>query len=216
MKRFVLSVVCSAVLLANAGTAGADSASDQDMASRYMQAAQSGSDDAQFYLAALYSAGVGVPRSDEEAFRWFSRAAEQGHSHAMLILGGLYAIGRGAPKDNIKAYKWAYIVGTASRVEEFRNGARQLMGLLETRMTPDDVNQAKSDAGRWRAAPANRPAQTAAPAAVQPPPAAPAPPAPAVSAAAPPPTAPGPQPAKKGDVDDLMNQIPALRKKLGL
>ena len=137
------------------------------MANRYLQAAQSGSDDAQFYLAALYSAGVGVPRSDEEAVRWFSRAAEQGHSHAMLILAGLYAIGRGVQKDNIKAYKWAYIVGTASRVEEFRNGARQLTGLLETRMTPDDVNLAKSDAGRWRATPSTRPAQTAAPVAVQ-------------------------------------------------
>jgi cell division septation protein DedD len=218
MKRLVVAVVLSAGLLANAGAA-ADPAFDQDMANRYLHAAQSGSDDAQFYLAALYSAGVGVPRSDEEAVRWFSRAAEQGHSHAMLILGGLYAIGRGVPKDNIKAYKWAYIVGSASRVEEFRNGARQLTGLLETRMTPQEVNLAKSDAGRWRATPSNAPAQAAAPATVQPPPAAAAPfaPAPAVSAAAPSaaPQPPAPQAAKKSDTDDLMNQIPALRKKLG-
>ena len=150
MKRFLVATVLSAALLANAGGAVADPASDKDMANRYLQAAQSGSDDAQFYLAALYSTGVGVARSDEEAFRWFSRAAEQGHSHAMLILGGLYAVGRGAPKDNIKAYKWAYIVGTASRVEEFRNGARQLTGLLETRMTPQEVDLAKGEAGRWQ------------------------------------------------------------------
>ena len=229
MKRLVVAMVLSAALLANAGGAAADSASDHEMANRYLQAAQAGSDDAQFYLAALYSAGVGVPRSDEEAVRWFTRAAEQGHSHAMLILAGLYAVGRGVPKDNIKAYKWAYIVGSASRVEEFRNGARQLMGLLETRMTPDDVNLAKSDAGRWRATPGSKPAQTAAPAAVQPLPVAPAPPAsaPAVSAAAPQPAAspvapaaapqpaaPAPQ-AKKSDTDDLMNQLPALRKKFG-
>ena len=215
MKRLVIAVT-SAVLLAYAGGAVADQASDQAMANRYLQAAQSGSDDAQFYLGALYSAGVGVPRSDEEAVRWFSRAAEQGHSHAMLILAGLYATGRGVPKDNIKAYKWAYIVGSASRVEEFRNGARQLTSLLETRMTPDDVNLAKSDAGRWRATASTGPAQTAAPAAVQPAPASPAP-APAVSAApaAPQPAAPAPQAAKKSDTDDLMNQIPALRKKLG-
>jgi hypothetical protein len=218
MKRLVVAVI-SAALLVNAGSAVADPASDQEMASRYLQAAQSGNDDAQFYLAALYSAGVGVPRSDEEAVRWFSRAAEQGHSHAMLILGGLYAIGRGVPKDNIKAYKWAYIVGAGSRVEEFRNGARQLTSLLETRMTPDDVNLAKSDAGRWHATARTGPAQTAPPAAAQPAPAAPAPAAPAVSAApqpaAPQPAAPAPQAAKKSDTDDLMNQIPALRKKLG-
>jgi TPR repeat protein len=216
MKRLVVMVVCCAALLANAGGAAADSASDQSMANRYLQAAQSGSDDAQFYLAALYSAGVGVPRSDEEAVRWFSHAAEQGHSHAMLILGGLYAIGRGVQKDNIKAYKWAYIVGAGSRVEEFQNGSRQLMSLLETRMTPDDVKRAKSDAGQWRSTPSNKPSQTAAPAAVQ---SAPAVQAPAASAAAPQPAAPQPAApapqAKKGDSDDLMNQIPGLRKKFG-
>jgi hypothetical protein len=225
MKRLLVATVLSAALLASAGGAVADSASDAAMANRYLQAAQSGSDDAQFYLAALYSAGVGVPRSDEEAARWFLRAAEQGHSHAMLILGGLYAIGRGVPKDNVKAYKWAYIVGAGSRVEEFRNGARQLMGLLETRMSPGDVNLAKSAAGQWRSTPSNGPSQAAAPAAVQSAPVVPAAPAapspaPAVSAAtpqpaAPQPAAPSPQ-TKKSDSDDLMNQIPALRKKFGL
>src|SRR5262245_55402667 len=110
MKRAILAIFCSIFLLAHAGGAMADPLFDQEMASRYLRAAQSGDDEAQFYLGALYSAGVGVPRSDEEAFRWFSRAADQGHSHAMLILSGLYAVGRGAVKDNIKAYKWAYIV----------------------------------------------------------------------------------------------------------
>jgi hypothetical protein len=57
-------------LLANVADAAADSASDQDMANRYLQAAKSGDDYAQFYLGVLYSADVGLPRSDEEAFRW--------------------------------------------------------------------------------------------------------------------------------------------------
>jgi hypothetical protein len=217
MKPVAVAIVCCVALLANAGGAAADSAADHAIAIRYLQAAQSGNDDAQFYLAALYSAGVGVPHSEEEALRWFARAAEQGHPHAMLILGGLYATGRGVQKDDIKAYKWAWIVGTTSRVEEYRNGARQLMGLLETRMSPDDVNLAKSDASRWRAILTARPVQAAAPVAVQP---APAPPAPIVPAAAPQPVAPqpaapAPQAAKKSDTDDLMNQIPALRKKFG-
>ena len=103
-----------------------------------LRAAQSGDDEAQFYLGALYSAGVGVPRSDQEAFRW-CRAANQGHSHAMLILAGLYAIGRGVKKNSVEAYKWAYIVNGASKVEEFRNGSRQLMGVLE------DPNEPRRD-----------------------------------------------------------------------
>jgi Sel1 repeat len=150
MRRVVLAIACCAGLLAGSTGTRADVASDQDMADRYLRAARSGDDDAQFYLGALYSAGVGVARSDEEAFRWFARAADQGHSHAMLIVGGLYAIGRGAPKDNVKAYQYAYIVSSATKVEEFRNGSRQLMGVLESRMTPDEISRARTEASRWR------------------------------------------------------------------
>src|SRR5882757_5829723 len=153
MKRVFLAMLCGAALIASSVAYAGDAVSDKEMADRYSQAAQSGDSDAQFYLAALYSSGVGRPRSDEEAFRWFSRAAEQGHSHAMLVLAGIYAIGRGTPKDNLSAYKWAYIVSAGSRVEEFRNGSRQLMGVLETRMTPDEISRAKAEAGSWRAAP---------------------------------------------------------------
>ncbi len=210
MQRFVLAILCGAIFIAN-GLAHADSLSDKEMADRYFQAAQAGDNDAEFYLGALYSAGVGRLRSDEEAFRWFSRAADQGHSHAMLVLGGLYAIGRGGPKDNVNAYKWAYIVSVGTRVEEFRNGARQLMGVLEARMTPQEINQAKTDASRWRAVP-NKPAVTAE---TPPPQSAPAA-KPPTTAAAPPADPPSSSTAKKSDMDALMDKMPPeLRKRLG-
>ena len=225
MKRLILAVLCCASLLANAGKAAADPVFDQDMASRYMRAAQSGDDEAQFYLGALYSAGVGVPRSDEEAFRWFSRAADQGHAHSMLILAGLYAVGRGVQKNNINAYKWAYIVNGASRVDEFRNGSRQLMGVLESRMGPEEVNYAKSEAGRWR------PVVTARPSAA--PPAASTVPRRDAAAScgadngrcealnrrprqrATIPRARRTALGKKGDIDSLLREVPGLRKKFG-
>jgi hypothetical protein len=151
MKRAFLAIFCGAALIASSVACVADVASDREMADRYLQAAQTGDTDAQFYLGALYASGVGRQRSDEEAYRWFLRAADQGHSHAMLVLAGMYAIGRGAPKDSAKAYKWAYIVSVGSRVDEFRNGSRQLLGLLDTRMTRTEIDQAKAEAGRWRA-----------------------------------------------------------------
>jgi hypothetical protein len=224
MKRLILAVLCCASLLANAGKAAADPAFDQDMASRFLRAAQSGDDEAQFYIGALYSAGVGVPRSDEEAFRWFSRAADQGHAHSMLILAGLYAVGRGVQKNNINAYKWAYIVNSASRVDEFRNGSGQLMSVLEPRMSPEEVTYARSEAGRWRPVVTAR--QSAAPPAAS---TAPAPPP--ASSAAPTTAATNPQsPArttsndssspldslgKKGDIDSFLREVPSLRKKFG-
>jgi hypothetical protein len=238
MKR-VLAIFCSAVLLAYASGATADPVSDREMASRYLRAAQAGDDEAQFYIASLYSAGVGVQRSDEEAFRWFSRAASKGHSHAMLIVAGLYAVGRGVEKNNIEAYKWAYIVSGASRVDEFRNGSRQLMEVLDTRMSPEEVNLAKTEASRWRAAPTTQPAQAAAPADyTRAQPLAPAPPPPPAAAlttatpAPPPPSNPLPparasnddssspidalsKNVKKGDIDSFLKEVPALRKKFG-
>ena len=116
MKRAFLAIFCGAALLASSVAFAADAVSDKEMADRYSQAAQSGDSDAQFYLGALYSSGIGRARSDEEAFRWLSRAANQGHSHAMLVLSGMYAVGRGVPKNNAKAYMWAYIVSVGSRV----------------------------------------------------------------------------------------------------
>ena len=224
MKRIFLAVLCGAALVANSVACAADPISDKEMADRYFQAAQSGDDNAQFYLGALYASGVGRARSEEQAFQWFSRAADQGHSHAMLVLSGLYAIGQGTLQDNISAYKWAYIVSVGTRVEEFRNDARQLMGLLETKMTTGDVTRARSEAGAWHAAPSQpkqaAPTDNTQPSSTvlkQPPPPTSAP---AASTAA---GNPQPQPprsssnnVRKDDMDEMMNCVPPeLRKRFG-
>lgn len=231
MKRSILAIFYCAFLLANAPSAWADPVFDQDMASRYLRVAQSGDDEAQFYLGALYSAGIGVPRSDEEALRWLSRAADQGHSHAMLILSGLYATGRGVEKDNIKAYKWAYIVNSGSRVDEFRNGSRQLIGVLESRMNPDQINAAKAEASQWRPVVKSKPGRATTPIALAPSTltsAAPISPAPALAASSsqPPAQTSSNQSSgsldalskniRKGDVDSILDQVPSgLRKRFG-
>jgi hypothetical protein len=230
MKRALLAIFCCAFLLAVAHSAHADPVFDQDMASRYLRAAQSGDDEAQFYLGALYAAGVGVPRSDQEAFRWFSRAADQGHSHAMLLVAGFYATGRGVEKNNVEAYKWAFIVNGASRVDEFRDVSNQLMTLIGKRMSSEEIDRAKGAAGRWHAAGTGRTTPTAPPAPTadysRTTPVAPAPtptadysrttpvapaPTPTVAiappAAAPPPAAPTPQPSKSSSPDNPMDAL---------
>jgi hypothetical protein len=151
MRRPLLGSICGLALLMGGAAAFAADSSDTDMAERYTRAAKAGDDQAQFYLGALYSAGTGVRQSDAQAFEWISRAAQQGNSQAMIVLGALLAIGRGAQRDTVSAYKWAYIVGEASHIDEFKNGAHQLMGLLETRMSPAEISKAKSDAERFRA-----------------------------------------------------------------
>jgi hypothetical protein len=236
MKRVVIVIACCFVVLSDPRAAIADSASDQAMANRYEQAAQAGDDDAQFNLGALYSAGVGRPRSDEAAFRWFLRATDQGHSHAMLVVAGLYASGRGVAKDNAKAYSWAYIITSASKVDEDRNGARQLMSLLMKRMTSDEIGRAVVAARAWRpvrvagvgkspsieradslsdqSAPATPPVAPTSPSA-----SAVSQPAPSTVTVLPAPPKATPPPvknAKKDDVRDVLDQVPqGLRKRFG-
>ena len=188
LKQAIVVAACCCAVLADLGTALADPASDREMANRYEQSARAGDDDSQFNLGALYASGVGRQRSDAEAFRWFQRAADQGHSHGMLIVAGLYASGRGVAKDNVKAYSWAYIVASASKTDEDRNGARQLMSLLMKKMTSDEIGRAVVAARAWRAVRAAGAAKTSsiekAVESEQPAPAAP-PPAPAVVQPAP-------------------------------
>ena len=227
MKQALLAILCSILLLTHAPAAVADPASDRDMANHYLRAAQSGDAEAQFYVGALYSSGVGVPRSDEEAFRWFGRAANQGQSHAMLILAGLYAIGRGVERNNVESYKWAYIVNGASRVEEFRNGARQLMGVLQGRMSSEEINLARTEASQWRAVVVGNQTPAARPDSFNSPYVAPVASAPAITttaapvAAAPAPAAPAPSPSSQpsadiSDIDGLLKQVPSgLRKRFG-
>lgn len=243
LKQAVVAAACCCAMLADLRTTVADPASDRDMANRYERSAQAGDDDAQFNLGALYAAGVGRQRSDAEAFRWFSRAADQGHSHGMLIVAGLYASGRGVEKDKVKAYSWAYIVSSASQVDEYRNGAQQLMSVLMNKMTSDEIGRAVVAARAWRAvrtagvgktsgierAAENSSAQPApaapppAPASVQPAPAV-APSAvvsqPASSSSittlpAPSKTTAAPA-ARRDDARDLLDQVPTgLRKRFG-
>ena len=241
MKRAVVVIACCFAVQIGFGAALADSASDQKMADRHQQAAQAGDDDAQFYLGALHSAGVGRPRSDQEAFRWFVRATDQGHSHAMLIVAGLHASGRGTTKDNVQAYRWAYIVASASKVDEYRNGARQLMSLLMKRMTSDEIGRAVVAARAWRAVRVagagksphiERAVEVDQPAAAAPPPApavvqsAPAAAASTVVAQPAPSQVTPPSPratpaspvtnAKRNDVRELVDQVPpGLRKRFG-
>ena len=145
----------------------------------------------------------------------------------MLVLSGIYAVGRGVPQDNLNAYKWAYIVSVGTRVEEFRNGSRQLMGVLEGRMTREDIDRAKAEAGRWHAVPSQaRPAVAPAPTDSltrdsQSPPALAASkssPATTTSSAADSSTSQGPRISgdKKNDIDALLDRVPSgLRKRFG-
>jgi hypothetical protein len=237
------SVVCATLLLAGTvssqvsaqtiGQARSNTAADRDIADRYDRAAQAGDDVAQFCLGALYAAGIGRPQSDTEAFQWIERAAQRGNTQAMLVAGGLTALGKGTPKDYVGSYKWAFLVAEGSQAADMKNSGRQLITMLEPRMTADQIRRAKTEAYQFKAvgtpaAPAR--ISTTAPASA---PSVQSPPPPASMASPPPPpaSAPGATPApalplaavearkhlNKENVDRLIQNVPpTYRKRFGL
>jgi hypothetical protein len=167
------------------GQTSSNSAADRDMADRYNRAAQRGDDVAQFYLGSLYAQGVGRPQSDPEAFRWIEQSAMRGNAQAMLVAAGLSALGKGTSKDYIVSYKWAFLVAEGSQQADLKNGGRQLITMLEPRMSASEIQSAKTQAYQFRAvstpvtspaprAPATAPSSaTVPPTIVAPPPATP-------------------------------------------
>lgn len=121
----------------------ADQSADINMANHYLQAAKDGDVKSEFFLGALYSAGVGVSLSDTEAFRWFLLAAEHGHSEACLLVGAMYTIGRGVPRSYVNAYKWASAAAASADLPETRSGAQQLLNLLASRMSENDITEGR-------------------------------------------------------------------------
>ena len=61
---------------------------------------------AQFNLAYMYRAGLGVSRDYAEAMRWYRKAADQGYSDAQFNIGVMYANGDGVSRDYTEAMRW--------------------------------------------------------------------------------------------------------------
>jgi tetratricopeptide (TPR) repeat protein len=161
------ALACIAIVLISRISHAADQSADIDMANHYLQLAKNGDVKAEYYMGALYSAGVGVSLSDTEGFHWFLRAAEHGNSEARIIVGASYAIGRGVARSYIDAYKWTFVAASSADLPETRNGARQLLDVLTARMSDKDIAE-----GRRLAQPilssSNRPGSLAPPQTAQP------------------------------------------------
>lgn len=75
----------------------------------YQSAAEAGDAEAQFKLAELYEQGNGVPKNDEEAFRWYSESEKQAYSNfpddSCYEVGRCYAIGQGVERNPDEALR---------------------------------------------------------------------------------------------------------------
>ena len=66
----------------------------------------SGDERAQYNLAKILAAGVGVQKSLKDSFQWMEKAADQGYVSAQVSLGMYYVNGVGTKRDTAKGIKW--------------------------------------------------------------------------------------------------------------
>ncbi|MDH3504086.1 MAG: sel1 repeat family protein [Nitrospirota bacterium] len=111
----------------------------------YRRAADLGNARAQNNLGALYRQGLGVLQDYQEAFRWFLRAAEQGNGGAQNHVGLMYYQGEGVQRDLVQAYMWAYLAA-----KQGLDPSIQALDFLAKDMTPAQIDEAKSLAGKWK------------------------------------------------------------------
>jgi TPR repeat protein len=97
----------------------------------------------------MYFAGPVEVQNSAEAVKWFRLAADQGDAVAQYFLGYMYADGRGVPKNYVNAYIWLNL----SAAQGDRVGgdvAVKLRDLVEQRMTPVQLTEAKKFAYEWK------------------------------------------------------------------
>jgi TPR repeat protein len=100
--------------------------------------ADSGNDQAQFYLGAMYARGSGVRQDDSEAIQWLTKSAAQRNTRAMGMLAtALFSRSRD-DQDSVDAYAWSHLAAeldpvqamTSARsvIEQYCNNEQKMRG----------------------------------------------------------------------------------------
>ncbi len=100
---------------------------------------EQGNPDAQNNIGVMYNIGQGVVQDYAEAAAWYRRAAEQGHADAQNNLGALYAQGQGVELDNKLAWAWFNLAA-----EQGDSTAREHRDTVASRLTPAELETARS------------------------------------------------------------------------
>jgi TPR repeat protein len=99
---------------------------------------------AQYNLGVMHEWGNGVPQDDVKALKWYRLSAEQSHRDAQNNLGAMYSKGEGVEQAFVEALKW-FVISAGNGSE----GGRKNMDIVEKRMSPRQITQAKKLAREW-------------------------------------------------------------------
>jgi hypothetical protein len=108
------------------------------------QRAQRGDPSAQLELGPAYASAQSNRENDTEAVNWLMRSADGGNATAAAVLGAFYWNGRGVTQGYVDAYTWSAIAAAeGDEVSSYR------VMILQSRMSPAELNEAKRRAAVW-------------------------------------------------------------------
>ena len=119
----------------------------------YRKAAERGHVDSQLMLGNRYYNGKGVPQDYTEALKWYQKAAEQGDALAQTNLGFMYEQGEGVSQNYVRAYMWTSLAASKlsdTPLQEYRDQALKGRDLIEEKMTPEQIAEAKKLSREWK------------------------------------------------------------------
>jgi hypothetical protein len=108
------------------------------------QRAERGDSDAELKLGAAYANGQNGAGNYTESVKWLMRSADHGNVTAAAVLGAFDWAGRGATQGYIDAYMWSAIAQA-----EGDEASSYRVTILESRMSPDELAEAKRRASTW-------------------------------------------------------------------
>ena len=83
-----------------------DRANYQTALKVWLETAETGDPQAQYYVGEIYEKGLGTAPDYDKAAAWYRKASEKGYAQAQISLGFLYEKGLGVPQDPRQALEW--------------------------------------------------------------------------------------------------------------
>ncbi|MZH05909.1 MAG: sel1 repeat family protein [Nitrospinae bacterium] len=98
----------------------------------------------QYNLGVMHEWGNGVPKDYVKAMKWYKLSAQGSHKDAQNNLGAMYSKGEGTEQNFVDALKWFVI-----SAENGSEAGRKNIDIVEKRMTPEQITQARKLAREW-------------------------------------------------------------------
>ncbi len=117
---------------------------DEQKAWKWLErSARHGNVQAQYDLAIALRDGRGTIQDYDGALNWMIKSAEGGNPQAQFDLANMYRVGTGVTVDNVKAYIWLNLAAAQGLP-----GAAPLRDAVLSRLSPDEVVDAQTEARR--------------------------------------------------------------------